>query len=74
MSDHNLTDKQLDDVRVIVVNMFKLMARESENCHLCGSRVESIEQVGKSVYANPCGCRLWQGLVPDAWKPNPPAP
>jgi len=55
-------------VEMFLVKLRALDARETEDCIQCGARVERMEQVGRSVYARPCGCRLWQGRVPDAWK------
>jgi hypothetical protein len=45
-----------------------LLSRESEECPHCGAHVEALEQVGRSVYAFPCGCRQGQGNVPEVWK------
>jgi hypothetical protein len=54
-----------------LTKMAQLMSRKSEMCFHCGRQVQTLEKIGRSVYANPCGCRLWQGTVPDAWKkPN----
>lgn len=32
-------------------------------CPHCGSAIEQKEQVGRCVYARPCGCRLYQGQL-----------
>lgn len=42
--------------------------RKTEDCPQCGQHVEHLEQVERCVYAHPCGCRVWQGSVPSAWK------
>jgi hypothetical protein len=39
-----------------------------ETCAHCGATVDRMEQVGKCVYARPCGCRQYQGTLPDAGK------
>lgn len=44
------------------------MSREQEYCFHCGRPVTSLQQVGRCVYANPCGCRMWRGKIPDVWK------
>ena len=53
-------------------NIFKAMIdfwnRKTEDCPHCGEHVESMEQVGRCVYSRPCGCRQFQGLVPEKWK------
>lgn len=33
-------------------------------CHVCRQKVERKEQVGRCVYARPCGHRLYQGTLP----------
>ena len=42
--------------------------RETENCLACHRHVDRLEQVGRCVYARPCGCRQWQGYVPEVWQ------
>lgn len=42
-------------------------SRSSEDCPHCGQHVTGLKQVGRCVYARPCGCRLWQGRIPAAW-------
>lgn len=34
-------------------------------CGICAEDVESYEQVGRCVYADPCGHRQGQGRAPD---------
>jgi hypothetical protein len=41
---------------------------KTDLCIHCGKQVKSLEKIGRCVYARPCGCRLWQGGVPKAWK------
>ena len=38
-----------------------------DTCPHCGERIEWLRQVSRSVYTS-CGCRLWQGRIPAAWK------
>jgi hypothetical protein len=51
-----------------LTHMSKLMQRQIDTCFHCGQKVTKLEKVGRSVFGRPCGCRLWQGNVPDAWK------
>jgi hypothetical protein len=44
--------------------------RETDICIYCGKQVKSLRKVGRCVYASPCGCRVWQGNVPEAWRKN----
>ncbi len=45
-------------------------ARKTEDCPNCGQHVDGLSKVGRCVYARPCGCRLWQGTIPAAWRNN----
>lgn len=56
------------EIMKFVRAMNDLDSRKSETCTQCGGHVESMEQVGRCVYARPCGCRLWQGVIPTAWR------
>lgn len=44
-----------------------LMHRETEFCMHCGEHILKLNKVGHCVYAEPCGCRLWQGNIPKIW-------
>jgi hypothetical protein len=50
-----------------VMAFVRLVARETSVCPHCGQRITSMHQVGRCVYGS-CGCRLFQGAVPDAWR------
>lgn len=43
-----------------------LMYNGFPECPHCGAKVERKEQVGRCVYAKPCGHRLYQGSLPEA--------
>ena len=58
----------LKAVSEALTKLVALSKRETDECFLCGKKVERMTKVGRCVYARPCGCRLWQGTVPDAWK------
>lgn len=51
----------------IFLKMNAVMSRESEDCPHCGRLIQSMDQVGRCVYARPCGCRQYQGRVSKAW-------
>lgn len=36
---------------------------ENDICPHCGAKIEKRVQVGRCVYARPCGCRLYQGRL-----------
>lgn len=61
------TEKALSEFMVKLVAFNK---RETDLCIHCGKKVTALQKIGRCVYARPCGCRLWQGTVPDAWKPD----
>jgi hypothetical protein len=46
--------------------LFDERGDEPHKCVFCQRPIERFDQVGRSVYAFPCGCRLYQGIVP-AW-------
>lgn len=41
--------------------------RKTDACPHCGTTIVSLQQVGRCVYGS-CGCRIWQGTIPPAWK------
>lgn len=58
-------DRQLNEV---LEKFEALWTRKSEVCPYCAAHVEAMDQVGRCVYARPCGCRQGQGQLHDAWK------
>lgn len=42
--------------------------KKRSDCPQCKQEVTQLVQVGRCVYCNPCGHRLWQGVIPAAWK------
>lgn len=40
----------------------------SDVCPQCGEKVDEAEEIGRCVYARPCGCRVYQGKLPERWK------
>lgn len=51
-----------------IKKMNMLAAGQTHECPVCSATVLQMRQSGRSVYLEPCGHRLWQGLVPDYWK------
>lgn len=66
-----MTNLTADEEKAIAefINRLALLEKgEIDTCPHCGARIVSMKQVGRCVYTQPCGCRLWQGVVPPAWK------
>ena len=57
-------DRQLAEA---IKGITDLESRKSDICPHCGKQIVSMKQVGRCVYAS-CGCRLWQGRIPAAWR------
>ena len=57
------SDEQLDEmVAEIDTELEEFNAKvQAGICHVCDTPITSETQVGRCVYAAPCGCRLWQG-------------
>lgn len=63
-----LDDKSMQGLADYFRNFTAFMKKEHQNCPQCCQHVTSIEQVGRCVYAKPCGCRVYQGKVPEVWQ------
>jgi hypothetical protein len=63
-----LTDDENEYVAAFLKRMTDLDARTTEDCCYCGKHIYRMEKIGRCIYARPCGCRLWQGHIPRAWK------
>lgn len=61
-------EAEIAQIRAAVNNLVGFETRATENCPHCGAHVDSLSQVGRCVYSAPCGCRLWQGKIPAAWR------
>jgi hypothetical protein len=55
-------------IATFLEKLVKLTNREIEDCIVCEKHIVTMSKIGRCVYAYPCGCRLWQGVVPEAWK------
>ena len=51
--------------RKVLIGLAKILRGEADNCLHCEAPIETLEQVGDCVYAFPCGCRQYQGKVPN---------
>ena len=54
--------------RKYMLSMMSFENRETEDCPACDQHVDKLDKIGRCVYARPCGCRIWQGNIPAAWK------
>jgi hypothetical protein len=65
----NSTDPLADpEIAAWLENFANMLQGKSKQCLRCGAEIQELEQIGRSVYALPCGCRQYQGKVPAAWK------
>lgn len=55
-----------------LTRMANLMSGNADVCMHCGAKVSRLVQVGRCVVAEPCGCRQYQGTVPERWKNDSP--
>lgn len=62
------TQAEIDEdnqfVARFLVKLAALTGGEGERCIHCDAPLEKLEQVGRCVYARPCGCRQYQGTLP----------
>jgi len=42
----------------------KMISGEATHCLHCNQPIDHLEQVGRCVYAEPCGHRQYQGRLP----------
>jgi hypothetical protein len=68
--EHTAEDLQRieDAVKEALESIVDFQLRRTEACPQCGKYVESVEKIRRCIYARPCGCRLWQGTIPEAWQ------
>lgn len=55
------------EVEKFLENLKLFNDRVDDDCLVCGKKVTQLVKRGRCVYAQPCGCRLWQGQIPGAW-------
>ena len=56
------------ETKQLLDNLKSFLRREHSQCPQCGKSVKRLDQVRRSTYARPCGCRIGQGQVPNVWK------
>lgn len=57
-------DKEDREINAFLTGFAEELQKGIENCVHCGAKVDHLEQVGRCVYARPCGCRQYQGRLP----------
>ncbi len=62
MTDFNPWRPMTDEENATVLKYLKDLAED--RCPRCGSAVLTMKQIGRCVYGEPCGHRLYQGKVP----------
>ena len=75
MSDYDLQSSSEEEwakdvppeILIVLRAMMKLARGELDICPRCGKKLEHMEQIGRCVYGS-CGCRLYQGRVPEKWR------
>jgi hypothetical protein len=65
------TEEEDKAIAAFLNRLSDLCSGKSDICIHCQKQVNKLEQVGRCVYASPCGCRQYQGTVPERWKPKP---
>jgi len=60
----NLSPEAQEALRAYCERLALFMTGESDKCLHCETPVSYAEKQGRSVYAYPCGCRMYQGSVP----------
>lgn len=65
------TDEELAEqnreLEEYLAKLIRFQERESDTCPNCGKHVAALHKVGRCTYGD-CGCRLWQGNIPVAWR------
>jgi hypothetical protein len=60
-------DKVPPEVLAVFVATMKVSAGELDVCPHCGAKITDMRQIERCVYGG-CGCRLYQGSVPEKWE------
>jgi uncharacterized Zn finger protein (UPF0148 family) len=65
MNDNSERDENNKKIAADFLRGFvKMLQGKADVCIHCGTPLDKLEQVGRCVYARPCGCRQYQGRVP----------
>ncbi len=67
MSD-KLTPEENKEIAEFLKNMVKQMSGENDTCLHCHAHITEMKQHGRCVYSYPCGCRQYQGKLPEKWR------
>lgn len=65
-----LSEEDEKQIRVFLERLNAVSRGESDICIHCQKPFTTLTQVGRCVYASPCGCRQYQGKLPEKWKPK----
>lgn len=67
---NDFTEEENRQIVALVDALNKLCSGERETCIHCNTIFSELKQVGRCVYAYPCGHRQYQGTLPERWKPK----
>lgn len=65
-----LSEDQEQQIRAFIEALNNLCSGERDTCLHCNTLFSELKQVGRCVYAYPCGHRQYQGTLPERWKPQ----
>lgn len=68
MSERELSEEERKQVAAFVQKLNDFCAGKIGTCLHCDMPFNELEQVGRCVYAYPCGHRQYQGTVPAKYK------
>lgn len=66
-----LSEEDEKQIQVFIQRLNDVSSGKSDLCIHCQKPFTALTQVGRCVYAAPCGCRQYQGTLPEKWKPKP---
>lgn len=64
----DLTKEQNDQALDFLTKLSNFASKKTDLCPHCDKKVNQCQKISLSVYLYPCGCRLWTGDVPKAWR------
>lgn len=47
-----------------LTDMLECLTKKPDTCMRCHNPLTTVKKIGRSLYALPCGCRLYQGNLP----------
>lgn len=63
MALDNMTEAQKQELADAFKRFVAAITGNPTECIHCKRLIEKLEQVGRCVYARPCGCRQYQGKL-----------